>query len=82
MRAEPAVLEVKLKYRFTNQELMRRATYFDSGTIDVRALPSGTVIVAGRDDAPLFALASAGQLRVLKVIREPGDVPQFTILIR
>jgi len=37
MRAEPAVLEVKLKYRFTNQELMRRALTHSSLVCEARS---------------------------------------------
>ena len=37
MRAEPAVLEVKLKYRFTNQELLRRALTHSSLACETRS---------------------------------------------
>ena len=36
MRAEPAILELKLKYRFTNQELLRRALTHSSLACETR----------------------------------------------
>ena len=37
MRAEPALLELKLKYRFTNQELLRRALTHSSLACETRS---------------------------------------------
>ena len=44
MRAEPAILELKLKYRFTNQELLRRALTHSSLACETRNGAGAAVI--------------------------------------
>jgi hypothetical protein len=64
------------------EDLLRRTTYFDDGALAARSLQPGTLIVAGRDDASVFAQAASGELRLVEAVPEPGDPPQFTILVR
>ena len=64
------------------EDLLQRTTYFDDGAIAARSLQPGTLIVAGRDDASLFAQAASGDLRLVETVPEPGDPPQFSIFVR
>ncbi len=81
MRAEPAILELKLKYRFTNQELLRRALTHSSLACETRNGAGASVIdneqLEFLGDAVLglvvsdvlfrrFPLAKEGELSMLK----------------
>lgn len=64
------------------EDLLRRTKYFDADTLDVRAVPAGSLILASRQDASLEKLVEGGELKTLALIPEPGDPPAFAILRR
>lgn len=64
------------------EDLLGRTTYVDADTLDVTAMPAGSVLLASTQDAALQKFVDAGDLRELALIPEPGDPPAFRILER
>ncbi len=63
-------------------DLLPRTVYFDSQSLDVRAVPARSLLLTARKDPAAEALVSAGQLHELAMIPEPGDPALFAILQR
>lgn len=68
--------------KYGRQDLLQHTVYFDSEGFDVQSIPSGSLLLVGRDDTALVPSIDAGRLRTLAVIPEPADPPFFSILVR
>jgi hypothetical protein len=64
------------------EDLLRRTRRVDADTLDVRAVPTGSLILASVQDQSLARLVEIGELKTLAKIPEPGDPPAFAILGR
>ena len=64
------------------QDLLQRTIYFTEGTLDPSAVPAGSLVLASRDDRPLFALAESRGLRRIELVPEPDGTPLFAIFQR
>jgi hypothetical protein len=68
--------------KYGRLDLLQRTVPFDSEGFDVQSIPSGSLLLVGRDDATLTASIDAGLLQLLAAIPEPADPPFFSILVR
>ena len=64
------------------EDLLARTRHFQADTLDVSAVPAGSLLLASRQDVSLEKLVAAGELKTVALIPEPGDPPAFEILRR
>jgi 4-amino-4-deoxy-L-arabinose transferase-like glycosyltransferase len=62
------------------RDLLAHTVYFDSKTLDLSAVPPGSLLFVTVDDRALLDAAAAGQLREVMHAEEPADAPVFYVL--
>ena len=68
--------------RHGREDLLARTMQFNPRSLDVTAIPSGSVIMTKFRDAPTEALEQAGELKRITLITDPGDRAAFVLLRR
>jgi 4-amino-4-deoxy-L-arabinose transferase-like glycosyltransferase len=64
------------------QDLLARTVYYDPSTLDIAAMPPGSIVLARRDDKQIERRQVSGELRKLTEIPEIADEPTFVVLQR
>jgi 4-amino-4-deoxy-L-arabinose transferase-like glycosyltransferase len=64
------------------EHLASRTVYFQSGDVDPRAIPPGTLVLSNADSALHDRLAGSGVVDERIVITEPDGKPSFSIFVR
>jgi len=64
------------------RDLHDRTVLYESSELEAGSIPSGSLVLMRRGDSRIEALVQSGQLRVLSVIEELADPPEFIVLER
>ena len=64
--------------KYGRLDLLQRTVPFDSEGFEVQSIPTGSLLLVGRDDTALTASIDAGLLHLLAAIPEPADPPFFS----
>lgn len=66
--------------KFERPDLLRKTVAFDADTLDIGAVPSGSLLLMNRNDPPLERIQRRDDIETVAVIPEIGDEPFYRVL--